>query len=79
MNLDVKSLRTCSKVMLGVVNLLSIYAPNSCIFERHCEGSNPSKGNHASGGFAGLCEDDVDGEEACSLSGSSTVDDAPGA
>ena len=64
-NLDVKSLRTYSKVMPDVVNLLSIHALNSCIFERHCEGSNPSKENHASGGFAGLCEDDGGGEEAC--------------
>ena len=32
MNLDVKSLRTCSKVMPGVVNLLLIHAVNSCIF-----------------------------------------------
>ena len=82
MNLNVKSLRTCSKVMSGVVSLLSIQALNSCIFERHCEGSNPSNENHASGGFAGLCEDDGGGEEACGSSGSSTiglVDDATGA
>ena len=82
LNPDLKSLRTCSRVMPGVVNLLSIHALNLCIFERHCEGSNPSKENHASDGFAGLCEDDGGGEKACGSLGSSTIgsiDDAPGA
>ena len=81
-NLEVKSLRTCSRVTPGVVNLLSIHALNSCILERHCEGSSSSNENHASGGFAGLCEDDGGGEEVGGSSGSSTigsVDDAPGA
>ena len=68
-----KSLRTCSRVIPGVVNLLSIHSLNSCIFERHCKGSNPSNENHAYGGFTGLCEDDGGGEEACGSSGSSTI------